>query len=55
MGHGTPWTAPADEWCRNTASEMRLQGYAVGAIITKLTAYGCGLYAAQALASGRTK
>ena len=45
----TPWTKPADDWSRAKASEMHQAGYAAGVIITKLEAYGIGLYAAQAV------
>ena len=43
------WTAPADDWCRETATRMHADGYTAGAIIQHLEAYGCGLFAAQAI------
>lgn len=43
------WSAPADDWCRETAARMFAENYAPGAIVAYLEAYGCGLYAAQAL------
>ncbi len=49
MRHMIPWTAPADDWCRETAARMFGAGYAAGTIISHLEAYGCGLYAAQAI------
>lgn len=45
----TPWNKPADDWSRETAAQMRREGYADGIIIAKLEAYGVGLYAAQAI------
>jgi hypothetical protein len=49
MSRTIPWTAPADDWCRATAARMFAAGYAAGPIISYLEAYGCGLYAAQAI------
>ncbi len=45
----TPWNAPADKWSEDIAKEMVVAGYSDGVIISKLEAYGCGLYAAQRL------
>jgi len=45
----TPWTKPADDWSRAKAAQMHGTGYAAGAIIRHLEAYGIGLSAAQAL------
>ncbi len=45
----TPWGAPADDWSRETAARMFAEGVAPGAIISKLEAYGCGVFAAQSL------
>lgn len=42
-------TAPADDWCRETAARMYAERCTPGAIIQYLEAYGCGLYAAQAI------
>lgn len=55
MGHGFPWTRPADQWCIDTAARMAAEGYSVGAIIAHLTAYGCGLFAAQKIAGQYAK
>jgi hypothetical protein len=49
LPHGFPLTAPADDWCRETAARMIGEGYAAGVVIRYLEAYGCGLYAAQAI------
>ena len=47
-------SAPADDWCASTAIRMAREGCAVDAIISYLNAYGCGLCAAQRLASDAT-
>jgi hypothetical protein len=44
-----PWTAPADDWARETAARMLMERVSAGAIIQHLEAYGIGVYAAQAL------
>ena len=49
LPHGFPVNKPADDWCRQTAARMYADGYDAGTTIRHLTAYGCGLYAAQAL------
>lgn len=42
-------TKPADDWCRETAATLFSKNVTAGGIIDYLVAYGCGLFAAQAI------